>query len=753
MIYVPVAPPKTKNIGKILKRKITRLIRKSIYFKKYFSQWLFEDLFPYIINIFGINLEFVLESIKKSCEKRLDNNEKIQERVKKKNKKPIQFIKSTFHFCRHSPFKKNLKILSDLSFLSQAYVFYKLSQVEVINLYFYKLKSIFQYRGTFLFLKNEIKKYFGTQVITSSKLKPKKLQNYGRTQWKNWLKLKSNYQYNLSQLKWSQLGPQKWRNRVTEYWKVEKKKLQKNKRNSDKKDKLLNAKNIQSYENFLLLNQKDNFRKNDKYNILAYNFLFYEDKKDSYSYGEPFEVNKNQEFFYSNNYYISTNKLIDMWWSIPITNYLGLKSISDIEKKKNRKYFDWKIIDFSLRQKMDIETWISTRTTENNKTETKNYKIVDKIKIKKKDLFDRTIYNEIKAPQKNKISFDWMGMNEELLSNPISNLEFLLFPKLLLLYNAYKNFIIDNFIEKKKIDRTKKTNPFRTSRILNVKKSMEFENWNQDENEVISQIDSKPDVQFVISQYHKAIAESSIGSDIKGGKKKKQNKSCAEIELEVFLKAYLFFQLRWEGSLNETLLDNIKIYCFLIRLTNPQLMTISSIERGEIDLDIMMVNEDLTLPQLIKKGIFYIEPIRLSVRGKGQFLFYQTIGISLIHKSKKKRNKKRNFDLLVPETILSPRRRRKWRILMCLNSSNNNGMYKNAVSYNRNHINNCSQIFDENKDLRHENNTVIKYKVFLWPNYRLEDLACMNRYWFDTNNGSRFSLLRIRMYPRFKMYL
>nr|AGZ19261.1 hypothetical chloroplast RF19 [Oryza rufipogon]AGZ19276.1 hypothetical chloroplast RF19 [Oryza rufipogon] len=25
----------------------------------------------------------------------------------------------------------------------------------------------------------------------------------------------------------------------------------------------------------------------------------------------------------------------------------------------------------------------------------------------------------------------------------------------------------------------------------------------------------------------------------------------------------------------------------------------------------------------------------------------------------------------------------------------------------------------------------------------------MNRYWFDTNNGSCFSMLRIQMYPQF----
>ncbi|KAG9438475.1 hypothetical protein H6P81_021581 [Aristolochia fimbriata] len=44
-----------------------------------------------------------------------------------------------------------------------------------------------------------------------------------------------------------------------------------------------------------------------------------------------------------------------------------------------------------------------------------------------------------------------------------------------------------------------------------------------------------------------------------------------------------------------------------------------------------------------------------------------------------------------------------------------------------------------------DTNKCIQLKLFLWPNYRLEDLACMNRYWFDTNNSSRFGMLRIHM--------
>nr|YP_009730640.1 hypothetical protein RF1 [Psammosilene tunicoides]QHU77276.1 hypothetical protein RF1 [Psammosilene tunicoides] len=785
-----------QNIGQILKRINTRVIRKSNYFKKFFRESIFVDIFVYIINIPRINIQLFLESTKNFSEKPLYNKKKKknQERLEKTNKKTIQFIKSLFYFISH--INKNSKILSDLSFLSQAYVFYKLSQAEVINLYLYKLRSVLQYRETALFLKNEIKKKFGTQGITPSKLKTQKLPNSGLNQWKNWLKFNKNYQYDLSQIKWSQLGPQKWRNRVTQYCEVEKQNLQKNKSNSYKKDPLLNYKNTKNSENllYLLLDQKDNLKKNYRYDILAYKFLFYEDKKDSYRYGEPLQVNKNQEFCYTYNYHIPKDKLIDMWWSIPITNYLGIK---DIDKNTDRKFFDWKIIRFDLRKKIDIEAWIKiSSSTENTKTEPKISKIVDK--IEKKDLFYHTIYQEIKQSHKKKILFDWMGMNEEILSRPISNLGFWFFPEFFVLYNAYKmkpwfiptNLLFsncngnDHFSEKKNSNRTKKANPFTTSIISNAKKSLELENRNQDEKELISQRDPGSDVQknaeFLISNHQKDIQDNDIESDIKNRRKKKQDKSSTEAELDFFLKRYLLFQLRWDDSLNQKLINNIKIYCLLLRLTNPREITISSIERREMSLNIMLIQKDLTLTQLIKRGIFIIEPIRLSVQGNAQFILYQTIGISLIHKSKHQNNQKRNidnidktnpdewipryktvmkkrdktyFDLLVPEKILSPRRRRELRILICLNASNNNGMYRNTLSYNRNQIKNCRQFCDENKDLRRENNPVIKLKVFLWPNYRLEDLACMNRYWFDTNNGSRFSILRIYMYPRVKMHL
>ena len=96
----------------------------------------------------------------------------------------------------------------DLSSLSQAYVFYKLSETQVLNLS--KLISSLQYHGTSFFLKTSIKDYFGTQGIIQSELRHKKLRNSGLNQWKNWLR--GHYQYDLSKSEWSRLRVQKWRN-------------------------------------------------------------------------------------------------------------------------------------------------------------------------------------------------------------------------------------------------------------------------------------------------------------------------------------------------------------------------------------------------------------------------------------------------------------------------------------------------------------------------------------------------------------
>nr|YP_010539011.1 hypothetical chloroplast RF1 [Datisca cannabina]UYF12872.1 hypothetical chloroplast RF1 [Datisca cannabina] len=772
-----------QNIWKILKKRNIRLIRKSNHFIKFFVEKIYLYIFLGMINIPRINAQLFLESIKKQFNKFISNNDSNDKRIDKTNQSIIHFI-STIRKSLSNISNKNANIFWDLSYLSQAYVFYKLSQIQVLKLS--KLRSVFQYHGKSLFLKNEIKDYFvGPQGIFHFELKQKNLTNSGINQWKNWLR--GHYQYDLYPIRWLRLIPQNWRNRVNQGRMAPKKDL--NKCDSYEKNRLIHYKKQNDFETYYSFsNQKGNFKKHYIYNLLSYKSINYEDKKNSYIYRLPVQVNNNQEI--DSNYNTDKRKLFDMLEGIPINNYLVENDIRDREKNPDRKYFDCKILHFCLKKKADIEAWINmeagTNSNKNITTRVNSYQIIDK--INKNDFFYLTIPQDQKINPSNqkRFLFDWMRMNDEILNRSISNMELWFFSEFVRLYNAYKinPWIIpikllllnwngnETFSENKNIIGKKKRNLF----IASNEKTLELEeNQNQGEKESASQ----EDLESALSNQEKYVEEDYVGSDIKKRRNKKHYKKNTEAELDFFLKRYLRFQLRWDDSLNQRMINNIKVYCLLLRLINPREIAISSIQRGEMSLDILIVQKDLTLTELMKRGILIIEPVRLSVKNDGQFIMYQTIGISLVHKNKhqiteryqEKRyadkknldesiaihNKttenryKNNYDLLGPENILSPIVRRELRILICFNSRNRNDIHRNIAFYNTNKVKNNGKVLDKSKHLDRYKNKLMKLKLFLWPNYRLEDLACMNRYWFDTNNSSRFSMVRIHMYPQLKI--
>nr|YP_009769977.1 Ycf1 [Erythrophleum suaveolens]QIT00679.1 Ycf1 [Erythrophleum suaveolens] len=757
-----------KDIWQILQRRNVRLARKSHYFFKFFMERVYIHIFVCIINISRINVQLFLESTKKILNKYIYNNEANEERKRsdKKNQSLIHFI-STIKKSIYNISNMNSQNFCDVSSLSQAYVFYKLSQTQVINLYKYKLRSVFEYHGTPLFLKNEIKDFFfGVQGIFHSKLKHKNPPNYVMNLWTNWLK--GHYQYDLSQSGWSRLVPQKWRNRMNERHVTQNKDL--TKCHSYEKNRLILYK---KQEVDSLTNPKKKMKKQYGYDLLSYKSINYADKKDSYIYGyrSPFQANNNQAISY--NYNTRKKKLFDMTDDIPIKNYIVENSILDIEKNLDRKYFDWRILNFCLRNKVDFGAWIDTD-------------------------YYFSLHQEINPSNQKRFFFDWMGMNVEILNRSIAKREFFFFSKFFIFYNAYTsnpwiipikllffNFNVNkNVSEKKNITEKKKIDIFRPSK---KKKSLELEleTRNQGKTEYASRLN----LEASLSKKEKDVEEDYAGSDMKKGVKKKKYKNSIEAELNCFLRKYLLFQLNWRDCLNERIMNNIKVYCLLLRLINLKEIAIASIQRGELSLDIMKIQnqKDFILTELnkntelMKKGILSIEPIRLSRKNHEQFSMYQTISVSLIHKRKHQINQryrekryvdkknfdksitrtrdqkltenkdKNHYDLLVPENILSARRRRELRILICFNPRNRNSVHRNTAFYNENKVNNCCQVLATSKDLDRHKKKLINLKLFLWPNYRLEDLACMNRYWFDTNNGSRFSMVRIHMYPRLKI--
>nr|YP_009860301.1 putative chloroplast RF1 [Osyris wightiana]QKV09641.1 putative chloroplast RF1 [Osyris wightiana] len=766
----------SKNIWKILKRRNVQLILKLHYFIKYFSEKICIDIILCIINLSSLNTQFFFEPTKKIIDKYIYNNKANRERINKTNQTTIHFIstlkKSLYNI---SPSNKNSHIFCDLSSLSQAYVFYKLSQIQVNNLN--KLRYVLQYHRTSFFLKNEIKDYFGIQGIfhSDSKLKHKKLCKSETKQLKNWL-LRGHYQYDLSPIRWSQLVTQKWRNRVNQHCTIQ----NLNKWDLYEKVQLIHYKKQTDYEEISLSNQKDNFKKHYRYDFLLYKSINYEDRNGSYIYRSPLQVKKKKErLFY--NYNIHKRKLLDLL--APINNYLEEDGIKDMARNLNRKYFDCRILNLCLKKKFNIGAWINIDAGTNNnkdiKSGTNNYQIIDK--IDKKGLFYLKIHQEIDLYNQKKSFLNWMGMSEEILNRPRSNIGRWFFPEFVLLYNKYKikpwvlpiKLLLFNCDEDENVRENKNINAKQKKKIFissNEKKSFELENQNQEEKGSPGQ----GNLESILSNQQKNIEEDYAKSNMKKRRKKKQYKSNTEAELDLFLKRYLIFQLRWNDPLNQKMINNIKVYCLLLRLINPKEIALSSIQRGEMSLDIMLTQKDLTLTELIKKGILIIEPVRLSVKNDRKLIMYKTVAISLVHKSNHKTNQRyqekghvdkkmkksiakhqkilpNENDLFVPENISSPRRRREFRTLIYFNSRNRNNVNRNPTVCNRSNVKSCGHFLDENEHFDRNNSKLIKLELFLWPNYRLEDLTCVNRYWFDTNNGSRFSMLRIHMYPQVKM--
>nr|QJU48932.1 Ycf1 protein [Dolomiaea calophylla] len=741
------SPPK---IGKIFKRKNIQLI------VKFFIEKIYIDIFLCIINMRRMALQLFIASKKKILDKYIYNNETNQESINKTKQNKIDFIspmtiKRAFDNLRNSKGKPHI----DLSYLSQNYVFFKLSQSQVIN--FNKLRSILQYNRPSFFLKTEIKDFFGRQGIFHSELRHKKLPNYGMNPWKNCLR--GDYQYDLSQITWSRLVPQKWRNGINQSHTSQNKDL--NKWYSYEKDQLVDYKKKQNSKVYLLANKEENFQKNYRYDLLSYKYIHSETKKNSYIYRSSLETNKNQE-----NSTRNKEKFFNILNNIPINNYLG-KSYSYIiymEKNPDRKYLVCKI-------------------KKNIKAEPKPNK--DQKMDKIHSLFYLPIHSNSEINYKYKrvffdwmvMFFDWMGMNEKILilNRFTSTPKVVFFPEFVILYDKYKKK--PWFIPSKLLLFNLNINPnFSENKNINVKEE-EDEDVKEEEDEDFfgKEVGKQEKDEYFLNfspsnskQYFKLKNQNNIEESFLQPIRK----------LRIVLKGDFPLQLQWNGrvnKLNQKMIDNIPAYGLLLNLIKVRKIVLSNIKRKEMNLDIMIERLDLT--ELIKNRILIMERARLSVKNDGQFFMYQIIGISLVHKNKHQSNQryrkpknvaknnfdesiprhkrktlnrdKKNYDLLVPEKILSSRRRRELRILISfnLNLKTRNGVHRNTVFCKENKIKNWSQFLDESKHFDRKKNELMKLKYFFWPNYRLEDLACMNRYWFDTNNGSRLSMLRIYMYP------
>ncbi|MGG6712781.1 UNVERIFIED_CONTAM: hypothetical protein ITH36_24410, partial [Salmonella enterica subsp. enterica serovar Weltevreden] len=209
--------------------------------------------------------QLFLDSINKfiNTNKLININETDEERVNKKNENPIHFISiiSTIHNTIRN--QTNLQKCCYLSYLSQAYVFYNLSQTQGIH---FDKRSIFKDHdyGIPFFVKTEIKNSF--EGIIDSELSHKKRLNFGINHWKTWLKkLKQHFQYNFSEIRESRLLPKRRGNQIYQHPMA-----QSCKRGSYEKDVLIAFKKQNTVEVYSSGNQKENFQKYSRYDLLSY---------------------------------------------------------------------------------------------------------------------------------------------------------------------------------------------------------------------------------------------------------------------------------------------------------------------------------------------------------------------------------------------------------------------------------------------------------------------------------------------------
>nr|YP_010214256.1 hypothetical chloroplast RF19 [Loranthus grewingkii]UBN08112.1 hypothetical chloroplast RF19 [Loranthus grewingkii] len=481
--------------------------------------------------------------------------------------------------------------------------------------------------------------------------------------------IKYYYHYYVSPIIWSRLVPQKWRNRNSTI-------QNKNFKYLYDKSLLIQHDKQSYYEKTLVSDQNFNLKKHYRYDFSSYLYYLYynyENKAARFIYmsrsplQEKLQVKKKNTFINSNT---DKNKLLDKIRNIPIKNFFNnYRGYDNNNIRDIDKRLNTKYIDCKI-----IYFYLK-----------KNIYILDN-----KYFFYLTIYQK---------------RDNKILSKSILNMELWFLQKFVLFYNdsKIKSWVIPIkslffFFENIKINESKK-------KIISLDET-----------------------------------------------KNTQYKNNTKTELDIFLKNCLIFQLRWDNLMKKKIINNIKIYCFLIRLINtlnPKEIALSSIRREEMSLDIMLIQNKFIFTESTKRGIFILEPIRLSVKKNRKFIIYKIIRISCFYKNKHQTNHKKkkkstaqhkNFrfylhsyfdDLVIPETILSSRRCREFRILICLNLKKTKKLNKNKIFFNR-------------------TNKLNKLKFFLWTNFQLEDFTCINRYWFDTNNSIRFSILRIHMYPKIR---
>jgi hypothetical protein len=163
----------------------------------------------------------------------------------------------------------------------------------------------------------------------------------------------------------------------------------------------------------------------------------------------------------------------------------------------------------------------------------------------------------------------------------------------------------------------------------------------------------------------------------------------------------------------------------------------------DIGINKLTINSEHRLPRVLDDQILLYKVVSLFLKSKRGFKKnsdFQNLNESTSRIEIFQNKQKKKFVLVNIEDIMLPKHSKELKILNLLNLSKNKilNLDKDFLKENGEKQMKLRKMQDQTKKLT--------IKHFLWPSFRLEDLACINRFWFNTTNGSRFSMLRIRMY-------
>nr|YP_009425518.1 conserved hypothetical chloroplast protein ycf1 [Austroblechnum melanocaulon]ASU94123.1 conserved hypothetical chloroplast protein ycf1 [Austroblechnum melanocaulon] len=231
---------------------------------------------------------------------------------------------------------------------------------------------------------------------------------------------------------------------------------------------------------------------------------------------------------------------------------------------------------------------------------------------------------------------------------------------------------------------------------------------------------------------------------------------------------YLF---RWKWK-SEVKLENLRSLTALTRMLGDDRDLVALCANTRVDSELL----DLHFNARTKLGLLYdlsiLSAHRLPILFDDQNLVYKITNPLLKFKSRlKNRVKKRLYKKIYSDTYVSKlsliatevnekrshiynvgdlllsRRRREFRFLQSLLMSRST---KPGARYLDSKFDPISRV-ERTRGSGESNPSGIRevqeVKRFLWPSHRLEELACTGRFCFSITTGSRFTILRIRMYP------